>query len=66
MQVIPLDLKTCYSSISFSALLCELLEVVFALVAGLKVEVVDLVKPFVDQCDLTRFTQILAILGLHA
>ena len=40
--------KTCYSSILFSAFLCELLDVVLTLVLGLKLEVFDLIKPFVD------------------
>jgi hypothetical protein len=50
----------------FSALLSELLQLVLALVAGLTIEVVVLIKPFVDQCDFTLFAQILLILGLHA
>ena len=57
--------KTCYPSFLFSALLCELLEVVLALVSGPKVEVIDLIKPFVDQYNLAHFAQILAILSLH-
>ena len=66
MYVVLLNLQTFYSSILSSALLCELLKVVLALVVGLEVEVVDLIKPLVDQFDLALFTQILVILGLHA
>ena len=53
------------SSVLISALLCELLEVVLALVAGLKVEIVEIIKPFVDLYGLVFFVQILVILGLH-
>ena len=48
----------------FSALLCELLKIVLYLVAGLKVELVYLIKPLIGLIDFSLFTQILVILGI--
>lgn len=55
----------CYSTILFSVLLCEILNVVLVLVSGLKVEVALLIKPLFDHCSFVHYQQLLLILGIQ-
>lgn len=48
----------------FSELLCEILKIVFFLVADLLVLVVEILRPYGDHCHYNKFDGILIILGI--
>ena len=50
--------------ILFSELLCEILKLVFFLVADLLILVVELLHPYGEHCKYIKYTGLLAILGL--